>query len=101
MQENEQMLMQSICLGPEECVRTLGDVLSNPDCHMRFQEISARVDRMGVKVEERVAQAEEIRLAEMEPSTGSKRVMLLGRLPPVEFGAPPDLIATAGRYLGV
>jgi len=101
LQENEQQLMQSTCSGPEECIETLGEVLGNPEKHMRLQETVLRIDRMGVKVDEPEATADEIRLAELELGTKSKRVMLIGRLPSLDFGAHPDLIAAAGRYLGV
>jgi len=101
IRDNERQLMQSPCLGPEECMDSLSEVLSNPERYMQLNHFLLRVDRMGIKVEEPSVRAEEIPLVEMELNSNDKRVVVLGRLPPIEFGARPDLVAAAGRYLGV
>jgi len=99
--ESEEHLREFHCAGPDECIDVLSGVLSHPEEHMRLHQFLLRIDRMGVKIDDPTISAEEIPLAEMELGGADKRVVLLARLPHVEFGPVRDLLSEAGRYLGV
>ncbi len=91
------------CAGPEDWLEQLCAVLSNPESCVRLQNLSLRLNMMGVKLGSSADEVgDEIQLAEIEMGADdNRRVVALVRFPRSAVGPRRDFVLEAGRYLAI
>ncbi len=100
IQASEQELIGAPCTSPQECVSQLQDVMAHPEEFIQMRHSTLRLNRLGVRVDETSnARANTIEVSEVEIAHKDHRVVVLARLPHMEFPQRRDLLEEAERYL--
>jgi hypothetical protein len=100
IQISERKLIGAECTSPQECVNQLRDVMEHPEEFIRMSHSTLRLNRLGVRVDDASnTRANSIEVSEVEISSKNRRVVVLARLPHMEFPRRRDLIEEAERYL--
>lgn len=100
IQASERELIGAECTSPQECVNQLRDVMAHPEEFVRMSHSTLRLNRLGVRVDDASnTRANSIELSEVEISSKDRRVVVLARLPHMEFPRRRDLLEEAERYL--
>ena len=100
IETSEQNLIGAERTSPAECVRQLRDIMERPEDFIRMSHSTLRLNRLGVRVDAAAGtRANEIEVSEVEISNKDRRVVVLARLPRMEFPRHRDLLEEAERYL--
>lgn len=88
-------------LGLEESLRRIEDILAQPATWLTARPLQLTLDYRGIKLNgEEAGSPEPIAMTELSSSNGSRRIVMLGKIPRVRFPLPTDIIKRGQAYLG-
>jgi hypothetical protein len=88
-------------LGLEESLRRMEDILAQPETWLTARPLQLNLDYRGIKLNgEEPGSTEPVEMTELSSAKGTRRIVLLGRIPRVRFPQQTDVIRRGQAYLG-